>query len=232
MAAPGDEPLVLLPGMSCSARLWSGLELEHALTPRLTEPSLTEQVDRLLDELPRRFTLVGLSLGAVVAMALTRTAPERARRLVLLSTNPHAPTERQLQDWQRTRARLAEGVSARRVQQELLPMLLTASTLRSRPAVVETTLSMADDVGEAELDAQLRLQATRVDERPGLRQVRCPTLVVAARHDRLCPVERLTEVASLVPGARLEVLEHAGHLSPLEDAHAVRRLVGERLSDG
>ena len=227
-----DSTTVLLPGMGCSERLWADLALEQALTPRLTEPSLTDQVSRLLDELPSRFALVGLSLGAVVAMALTRTAPERVRRLVLLSTNPYAPTEQQLRDWRRTRARLAAGVSARRVQQELLPMLLTASTLRSRPAVVETTLAMAADVGEAELDAQLRLQTTRVDERPGLRNVRCPTLVVAARHDRLCPLDRHAEVVTLVPGARLQVVEHAAHLSPLEDAHMVRRLVGDRLSGG
>lgn len=231
MAASGGETLVLLPGMNCSARLWSDLAPE-ALTPRLTEPSLTEQVSRLLDELPPRFTLVGLSLGAVVAMALTRTAPERVQRLVLLSTNPYAPTGQQLTDWRRTRSRLVAGVSARRVQQELLPMLLTAATLRGRPAVVETTLAMADDVGETELDAQLRLQATRVDERPGLREVRCPTLVVAARHDRLCPLARHTEVATLVPGARLRVVEHAAHLSPLEEAPTVRRLVDDRLSDG
>ena len=39
---------------------------------------------------------------------------------------------------------------------------------------------MADDVGEHQLDAQLGLQATRVDERPGLATMRCPTLIVAA----------------------------------------------------
>jgi pimeloyl-ACP methyl ester carboxylesterase len=227
-AAPAGEPLVLLPGMNCSARLWAGIAPEGALTPRLTEPDLTAQVDRLLDELPRRFALVGLSLGAVVAMAVARTAPERVSGLVLLSTNPYAPTDQQLQAWRQTRSRLAAGVSARRVQHELLPVLLTTSTLRSRATVVETALAMADDVGETELDAQLRLQATRVDERPGLRQMRCPTLVVAARHDRLCPLDRHAEVVGLVPGARLEVLERAAHLSPLERPSTIRRLVADR----
>lgn len=216
---------VLLPGMSCSARLWRGLDLGPALTPRLTEPTLTGQVDRLLDELPPRFDLVGLSLGAIVAMALTRTAPERVSRLVLLSTNPYGPTEAQLAGWRSERDRLAAGATARELQQDLLPLLLTVGTLETRPDLVEETLRMADDVGEAELDAQLQLQATRVDERPGLRQVRCPTLVVPARHDRLCSLERHTEIASLVPGARLHVLERAGHLSPLERPIALRQLL-------
>lgn len=224
-AESGSVPTVLLPGMNCSARLWCGLDLGAEVTPRLTEPSLSGQIDRLLDELPPRFDLVGLSLGAIVAMALTRTAPERVAGLVLLSTNPYAPTDAQLAGWQRERDRLAAGATARDLQRDLLPLLLTVGTLETRADLVEETLLMADEVGEVELDAQLRLQATRTDERPGLRQVRCPTLVVAARHDRLCSPERHSEIATLVPGARLQVLERAGHLSPLERPLALRQLL-------
>ena len=64
--------------------------------PELTEATLDAQVARLLDELPSRFALAGLSLGGIVAMALVRTAPERVSSLILLSTNPYGPTEDQL----------------------------------------------------------------------------------------------------------------------------------------
>jgi len=208
--------------MNCSARLWSGLGFDTAATPSLTEPTMDAQVERLLDELPARFQLVGLSLGGIVAMALTRTAPDRVASLALLSTNPYAPTEAQLAAWRGERQRLLTGVTARQIQQDLLPVLLGVESLERRPDLVETTLAMADDVGEAELDTQLRLQATRIDERSGLRDIRCPTLVVSARYDRLCPVERHAEIASLVPGAWLEILERAGHLSPLERPVALR----------
>lgn len=218
-------PLVLLPGMNCSARLWSGLDLGPVLTPKLTESTLSGQVDRLLDELPGTFDLVGLSLGGIVAMALTRTAPERVAGLCLLSTNPYGPSEQQLAGWRRERDRLAAGTTAREIQSDLLPVLLSVDTLETRPEVVATALTMADEVGEAELDAQLSLQRTRIDERPALRAIRCPTLVIAARYDRLCPVERHTELASLVPGGRLRVLERAAHLSPLERPLALRRML-------
>ena len=213
-------PLVLLPGMNCSARLWSGLDLGPASTPGLTEPDLVEQVERLLDELPPRFALAGLSLGGIVAMALVRTAPERVSRLCLLSTNPYGPTEQQLDGWRRERDRLASGTTAREIQRDLLPLLLTAESLRSRPDLVETTLTLADET-ETALDAQLALQATRIDERPGLSMVKCPTLVLTAREDRLCPVDRHREIAALVPGAELQILEGAAHLSPLEQPAAV-----------
>ena len=187
----------------------------------------------MLDELPTRFVLAGLSLGAIVAMALTRTAPERVAGLALLSVNPYAPTEQQLAAWRRERDRLAAGATARELQQDLLPVLLSDETCKRRPELVEVTLAMADEVGETALDAQLALQSTRVDERPGLWEVRCPTLVLAAGADRLCPVERHREIAALVPGAELTVLDGAAHLSPLEQpavvAAALSGWLGRRI---
>ncbi|HEY5980768.1 MAG TPA: alpha/beta fold hydrolase [Microlunatus sp.] len=213
-----DEPLVLLPGMNCSARLWSGLDLGPVSTPGLTEPDLPSQVDRLLDELPPRFALAGLSLGAIVAMAMVRTAPNRVTQLALLSTNPYGPTEQQLAGWRRERDRLAAGTTAREIQRDLLPVLLTDDSVWNRPDVVEAALTLAEEI---DLDAQLALQATRIDERPGLREIRCPTLVLAAREDRLCPLDRHREISALVPGAELQILERAAHLSPLEQPAAV-----------
>ena len=212
---------MLLPGSNCSARLWARLSVGPAIAPVLTEPDLEAQVDRLLAELPARFALAGLSLGAIVAMALVRRAPDRVSRLCLMSTNPYAPTDSQRSGWQRQRDRLAAGESARDLQRGLLPSLLSPEVVAGRAEIVEETLAMADDVGSEAFDAQLRLQATRLDERPGLASVRCPTLVVAARDDALCPVARHEAIASLVPGAELVVLEHCAHLSPLEQPAAL-----------
>jgi pimeloyl-ACP methyl ester carboxylesterase len=208
--------LVLLPGMNCSARLWSGLEIGPALTPVLTEPTLDEQVECLLDQLPPRFALAGLSLGGIVAMALARRSPQRVSRLCLMSTNPHSPTPVQRSGWAAQRADLAAGAAARELQEAILPLLLSWAVLRERPNVVQLTLEMADEIGAATLDAQLRLQATRVDERPGLTQLRCPLLIIAAKDDALCSVDRHVEMAGLVPGARLVIVERCAHLSPLE----------------
>ena len=217
MATPSpDEPLVLLSGANCSSALWSRVATGPALTPRLTEPTLTGQVDRLLDELPSRFALAGLSLGGIVAMALARVAPNRVSQLGLLSTNPYPPTPAQRCEWSRLRSAIAAGTSARDIQQELLPVLLSAEARATRPDLVKLTLDMAEQGGAAALDAQLRLQATRIDERPGLRRLRCPTILVAAAEDRLCPPARHGEMHALIPHSELIVFKRCGHLSPLE----------------
>ena len=182
----------------------------------LTEPSLDGQVGSLLNQLPPRFALAGLSLGGIVAMALARRAPQRVSRLCLMSTNPHPPTPTQRSGWAAQRSDLAAGATARELQEAILPLLLSPAVLRERPDVVQLTLEMADEIGAATLDAQLRLQATRVDERPGLTQLRCPMLIIAATGDALCGVDRHVEMAGLVPGAQLVIVERCAHLSPLE----------------
>lgn len=220
-------PLVALPGMNCSAALWQHLDLEAAVTPVLDEPSLQRQVDRLLRELPLRFCVAGLSLGGIVAMALVRCAPERVAGLCLLSTNPLAPTDRQLATWAEQRAALSAGLSARDLQHALLPLLLSPTSLSQRPDLVQATLAMADQVGAAALSAQLSLQASRVDERPGLRAIRCPTLIVAATDDALCSVDRHEEMHSLIPNSRLIVVPQCAHLSPLEQPGVVGQAMRE-----
>jgi pimeloyl-ACP methyl ester carboxylesterase len=190
------------------------------LTAELTEPTLVAQVARLLDELPPRFALAGLSLGGIVAMALVRTAPERVSSLILLSTNPHAPTDQQQESWRASRDALHAGRTARDLQGDWLPQLLSERA-QGQPDLVVLTLAMADSVGEANLDAQLALQSTRIDERPALRHIHCPTRIIAARQDALCGVAKHTELHELIPGSSLTIIEDCGHLSPLERPEAV-----------
>lgn len=223
-------PLVLVPGMNCSPALWD-LVLPHlpggvqVLHREITEPSIDANVVTLLESLPDVFDLAGLSLGGIVAMALARTAPERVRRLALLSTNARPPTDPQRAGWASTVAALDAGDTARDVQHGLLGVLLADET----PAQAAAALGMADEVGEERLRNQLRCQATRADERPGLARLEASTLVIAARHDALTPLSRHTEIADAVRQSRLVVIEHAGHLSPLQQPTSVGQALASWL---
>ena len=208
-------PLVLLAGMNCTADLWSGCGLDHAITPEFSTVSIEAQVDALLDGLPQRFVLGGLSLGAIVAMALAIQAPERVAGLILASTNAKAPTDAQCQGWRDWLERLDAGVTARELQRSILSALLTPSSCAARPDLVERVLSMGDATGAAALRDQLVMQTTRVDLRTGLRGLTVPTLVVSGVDDPICPPSFHSELVEAIPGARLEMLS-AGHLLPME----------------
>ena len=114
------SPLVLLPGMNCSARLWEPVLARRfggsagparggarrscgGVPRRLRRPAAGPA--------PPRFALAGLSLGAIVALALVRRAPERVARLALLASTRarRAPTSTR-----RGRAAPGAGQGARR----------------------------------------------------------------------------------------------------------------------
>ena len=230
-------PLVLLPGMNCSPGLWDGVVGELSLGPPagpgrevavvpLDRPDLDEQVESLLDRLPARFAIGGLSLGAIVAMAVCRRAPERVAGLFLVATNARPPTDAQRAAWTRQRAALAAGATPRDLQEELLPLLIGADP---RGDITRRTLEMADEVGPAALTAQLELQQSRVDERPALRDVKVPCTVVAAADDRVCPLQRHTEIHRLVGGSDLVVVPGAPHLVPMSHPYRVAAVVATWL---
>ena len=217
-------PLVLLPGMNCTADLWAGCGVGDALTPALEEQSIDAQVDRLLADLPPRFVLGGLSLGAIVAMALVARAPQRVERMCLVSTNAKAPTPEQQASWRKWVDRLDRGESARTLQSDILGALLSSASTRGRPDLVERTLAMADATGAAALRAQLQMQSTRVDLRSALREVTVPTLVVSGALDAICPPRFHEEIADELADARIVTID-GGHLLPLERPDAVGALL-------
>lgn len=63
-----------------------------------------------------------------------------------------------------------------------------------------------------------------------LSEIKCPTLVIAGRDDFLCPPEHQVALAGGIPGARLEIIERAGHEAPserpVEIIRAIRDFVG------
>ena len=56
----------------------------------------------------------------------------------------------------------------------------------------------------------------RPDGRGNLPGIICPTLVLCGRKDALTPMHLHEEMASLIPGSRLRVIDECGHLSALE----------------
>jgi len=219
-----EIPVVLLPGMNCTPRLWApvlpalrGRTVHHG---ELLGASLEQCVENLLAVLPERFALAGLSLGGIVAMALLRTAPERVDRLCLLDTNARAPEPVQFAAFARQRRRLATGASAQEVQRELLDVLVHP---RHLSRLGREVVRMGEETGVDSLAQQYAIQGTRRDERDHLPGIGVPVSVVAGRDDALCPPERHEEITALVPDATLRLIPRTGHLSPLESPTEVAK---------
>jgi 3-oxoadipate enol-lactonase/4-carboxymuconolactone decarboxylase len=71
----------------------------------------------------------------------------------------------------------------------------------------------------------------RHDVRDRLGELSMPVHVVGAEHDAMVPPWKSTELAELIPGARLTMLERAAHLVNIEDAEAFNAAVLEFLAE-
>jgi 3-oxoadipate enol-lactonase len=153
--------------------------------------------------------VLGYSQGGTVAQQLAHDRPDRVRRLVLAATfayNTLSPRER------------LEGA--------LLPWLLRTlgpkrlANLVVRPGAgggpqmsAETRRWVRDMLGSA--DRRNAVAAARAmtafDSRPWLREITCPTLVVAGTADRGVPPAHAHMLAEGIPGAELRFVAGAGH---------------------
>src|SRR5262249_61729274 len=93
-------PLVLMPGLRCSARLYvpqiAALWQFGPVTvaDHRRDSTMGGIAKRILADAPPRFALAGLSMGGSIPFAFVRLAPERVAKLWLLGTSAGAgPTE-------------------------------------------------------------------------------------------------------------------------------------------
>jgi 3-oxoadipate enol-lactonase len=67
----------------------------------------------------------------------------------------------------------------------------------------------------------------RADSTGSLASIRMPVLVVNGRDDALVPVATAEALAHAIPGAKLVILDDAGHLPNLETPQAFQNVVRE-----
>jgi pimeloyl-ACP methyl ester carboxylesterase len=224
---------VLVPGLLCDERLWRHqvLNLQDLAEPVVTDvmkgSSVSEIADAVLEAAPERFSLAGLSMGGYVALEIMRAAPERVERLALLDTSARADSPEQTEA-RRALIHLAQNGRFEEVPRELLPSQVHPDRLGDE-RLVDTVLDMANAVGPEAFVRQEQAIIDRSDSRGDLPHIACPTLVLCGREDALTPLHLHEEMASLIPGSQLRVIEACGHLSTLERPAEVTEALREWL---
>jgi pimeloyl-ACP methyl ester carboxylesterase len=231
----GRETLVLLPGMMCDGRLFApqieafSADCEIVVGDLTAEQTIDRLARRLLDGLPERFNLLGLSMGGIVAMAMAGIAPRRIARLGLLDTNHHAdaPERRAIRDRQISDARA--GKLSDIILREMMPGYFAACN-RGNAAFRDLVLDMALVLGPEAFVSQTAALRDRTDLTEALRGWSGPALVMCGAEDKICTPERHREIAALLAAAEFVAAPHAAHLATLENPQAVNAAIARWLT--
>lgn len=226
-------PTLLIPGLACTPELfapqipalWTHGPVTVAST--LEGETMADLAAAILSGAPPRFALAGLSMGGYIALEIVRLAPDRVSRLALLDTSarPDTPEQSEVRCGLISRAQ-AGGFEA--VLVETAPRLLHPDH-QTDPALLATQVRMGLAVGTKAYARQQTAIIGRIDSRAHLSGIAVPTMVLVGDRDALTPLDRAIEMASAIPGARLEIIEGAGHLTPLERPDAVGRRLSQWL---
>jgi proline iminopeptidase len=184
---------------------------------------------------------IGTSYGGMVAMAHAARYPDAVSHLVLVVTAAHAGFN------DRARAILAErGTAAQQAAAADLwaGRLDTVEKLRHYYEVLGPLYSLRYDPAAAQASrgrAILSPEAITKAFAPGgflrgfdlrseLAAITAPTLILAGRHDWICPPEFSEEINRLIRGSQLRIFENASHSirndAPEELRAAITAFVG------
>jgi pimeloyl-ACP methyl ester carboxylesterase len=235
MTNAASLPILLIPGLGCTARLYT--EQMPALWTfgpvTVADHRRADNMDaiagQILEAAPPRFALAGLSMGGYIALAIMRIAPERVAKLALLDTGPRADTP-EAAEKRKASIALARAGKLDDINAMLWPVLVHKD--RQGDAALKAIAGGMTVAAGA--DAFVRQQTailTRPDSRPGLPAIACPTLVLVGDGDQLTPPALSEEMAGLIPGSRLVVVPDCGHLSTLERPEAVTKALVEWLKN-
>ncbi|MFD1715982.1 alpha/beta fold hydrolase [Amnibacterium flavum] len=244
---PEGPVVVLLHGVGSSASTWS--ELAPLLDPSrlylmpdyrghgLSEASsVPYAVDDFVDDLIRlldergiaRVSLVGFSIGAVIALAAALAAPDRVEALVLLNSIAGRTAEER----QRAEARLELIRST--APAELAPASgerwFSAAFRAAHPDLVDAELAIVAGVAHAPYAAAYAvLVETDQLERAG--EISVPALIATGEHDGGSTPAMSEKLAARIPDSRLRILPGLKHYMHIEAAPAVAELVNDFLDE-
>jgi pimeloyl-ACP methyl ester carboxylesterase len=230
LAALGARHRVIavdLPGFGRSGRL------PPAPDTRAFAASLVELLDQLGLE---RVTVVGHSLGGVVAMRFAADHPARTASLVLVDGGGVALSPLRL--WLVVRSLLVVNVLLRRpavvralVRRPRLRRLAMAGFARD-PAVADAALAhefLSIFAAPGLADAVIAAARDDVGQQAG--RILAPSLLIWGQADPIIPLAVAEDLVSRLPNARLEVMRGVGHCPMLERPERFNALVADWVDE-
>jgi pimeloyl-[acyl-carrier protein] methyl ester esterase len=244
----GDGPdLVLLHGWGLNGGIWDTLVplLEpgfrvtrvdlpgHGRSAWQGDEGLDGMTRVVLEHVPERAAWLGWSLGGLVAARAALISPARIERLVLVAATPSFVSR---PGWPAAMAPGLIETFTRDLQRDYLRTLQRFLALQVRgsdaaEAVLRDLRARLLQYGQPSPEALVAgldiLRTTDLRER--FAGIACPVLLLMGARDMLVPAAAAQPTAELLPNARVELIDGAGHAPFLARPAVVAGIIGDFL---
>jgi 3-oxoadipate enol-lactonase len=246
------DPLLLIGGYTMVKEAWQ--ELADRLSPHFTvitfdnrgvgqstvpqEPFTITDMARDAAELMGQMGIssahvFGISMGGLIAQLLALDYPHKVGKVALGCTTHGgreavAPSPQVLE----LLAKAADpNIPPEEAVRMRVPFLFGPGFLEEKRDLVEKWVEMAVRYAPSPKGAEGQMRAlSRFNSRERLSDIRCPVLVITGSEDRLIPPENSELLAKRIPGAKLHMVEGAGHLFFVEKPDEVSQILKEFFS--
>ena len=213
--------IVLIPGMMCTSDVYANQinALEKGFNVILKEfneyHNIELGVKKLASNLPRKFHLLGHSMGGIVAMEFVKQHSKRVLSLTLLNTNPYEEKEEQKDRRNKTLKELDGLDLISLMRSDYIPRYFP-DDCRDKDKLIQKCVDMASTLDKKVFYNQSVALRDRKDQTSILENVDCKTLIICGERDQLCPVSYHSDMNKMIKSSDLIVLEGVGHMPMLE----------------
>ena len=223
----------MVPGMMCDERIFSpqiealSQNLEVTIADISNFSSVRELASDVLKKAPKKFSLLGHSMGGIVAMEIYSQEPNRIEKLILMDTNPKAELDEVKLKREPQIREVNKGKLLEVMRDEMKPNYLAES--ENKTNVLSVCMDMALNLGPDVFINQSRALQSRLDQQNTIQSIKIPVLIMCGSEDKLCPVERHEMMHNMITDSDLKIINNAGHMPTLEQPRETTEVIKEWL---
>jgi pimeloyl-ACP methyl ester carboxylesterase len=175
---------------------------------------------RLMEKLGiEKSTLCGLSLGGYIALNAVMKYPDRFDGLILNDTQCIADTSEIKENRCQAIIRIIKnGVEL--YADEIIKNLFAPESFTKKNNVIAAVKEMIMGTPKQSLCNTLHALAERKETCDQLPEIKIPVLIMVGKEDKITPIAAAEQMHDKILNSKLEIIQHAGHLSNLENPTA------------
>jgi len=162
--------------------------------------------------------LCGLSMGGYIALNAIENFPKRFDALVLCDTNCIADTP----EAKENRMKTIESIRKNGLEQyanESVKNLFAPESFVTNMEKIAVVKKIIMNTSVQSISRTLYALIRRKETCTNLTNLTIPVLILVGREDKITPPEAARQMQKNIKGSKLNIIEHAGHLSNIENPY-------------